>query len=463
MSLVARGLVKVYGGRAAIRAVDDVSLELRPGERLAIRGRSGSGKSTLLALLGTLAQPTAGTIEIEGVDPRGLRPSELASLRAKRIGFVFQFPSLLPTLRAIDNVALPGMLAEGGTAAGHYTRAASLLAMVGLGDRLDALPEELSGGEQRRVAIARAIFYEPAILFADEPTADLDETTEAEVLDVLAQALARTGAALVLATHSAAALALAERTIELSKGRVHREERRAVASVGPVATWRVDAQAPPSEAETGRAVATEPLGAGAGRFLAEFAGWMFVAASIVFLADASTRWVQASRLEARRSAAAALERTALQQLRVDVDDVGYSPSGDYFVEFRLANVEPDKDLFVLAPAIRVFTQVGREWREAPCQSMGAEGQVLALRGVERFRARFQPEVDGFAELLPGYLHVRFTLSLTVSPKREPQGELFERVDDVYIHLRPRSADDEAILRKNRFPGKPPLWIPMPPH
>src|SRR5262249_32449005 len=150
---------------------------------LAVLGRSGSGKSTLLGMLGGLSRPTRGKILLNGVDLWSLSDNARAEFRRRSIGFVFQFASLLPTLRAIDNVALPALIGKARPADAAYARAESLLTRIGLGDRLDAYPGELSGGEQRRVALARALINAPPLLLADEPTADLDEETEADILN----------------------------------------------------------------------------------------------------------------------------------------------------------------------------------------------------------------------------------------------------------------------------------------
>src|SRR6516165_9918398 len=184
--LEARNLRKSYAAESGrVDAVRDISLGLEAGQFLAVVGRSGSGKSTLLAMLGGLCRPTSGEVRLNGVDFWSLPEAERSAFRNREVGLVFQFASLLPTLRVVDNVALPALISGTGEEHAAYRRSRELLARVGLGDRADAYPSELSGGEQRRAALARAIVNAPPILLADEPTSDLDEGNAAVVLDLL--------------------------------------------------------------------------------------------------------------------------------------------------------------------------------------------------------------------------------------------------------------------------------------
>jgi ABC-type lipoprotein export system ATPase subunit len=173
--LSCRRLRKTYvTERGAVTAVAGIDLDVEPGRFAAIIGRSGSGKSSLMAMIGGLSRPSDGTVTVEGIDIWRLSENALAAFRNGKIGFVFQFASLLPTLRLIDNVALPAMLGKRPAAADIYARASSLLGRMGLRDYLDAYPSEVSAGEQRRAVIARALINQPALVLADEPTADLD-------------------------------------------------------------------------------------------------------------------------------------------------------------------------------------------------------------------------------------------------------------------------------------------------
>jgi ABC-type lipoprotein export system ATPase subunit len=219
--LQCRGLCKRYvTERGAVAAVDGIDLDVAAGRYAAIIGRSGSGKSSLMAMIGGLSRPTDGRVMVDGTDIWSLSENELAAFRNGRIGFVFQFASLLPTLRLADNVALPAMLGRRGAPPDIYARAAALLGQMGLGDRLDAYPSEVSAGEQRRAVIARALINEPAIILADEPTSDLDEQTEIEIMDELLAVNRERGTTLILVTHNLALAEQAEQIVHIAQGSV---------------------------------------------------------------------------------------------------------------------------------------------------------------------------------------------------------------------------------------------------
>src|SRR4051812_43889141 len=211
----ARDLVKSYGrGRAARRVLDGASLDVERGELVAITGRSGSGKSTLLHLLGALDWPEAGWVEVGG---ERLVPRRADALRARRVGFVFQAFHLVPELTGLENVLLAARLPSVGN--GAAARGAELVQRLGLGPVADALPHELSGGEQQRFAIARALTADPDVVLADEPTGNLDAASGEQVLDLLA-GLASEGRAVAVVTHEAAGLARADRVLELRGGKL---------------------------------------------------------------------------------------------------------------------------------------------------------------------------------------------------------------------------------------------------
>lgn len=217
--LACRALHKMYRtDSGSVEAVRNVELDVAAGEFTAIVGRSGSGKSSLMAMIGGLSRPDAGSIVIDGTDIWSLDDDTLARFRNETIGYVFQFASLLPTLRAIDNVALPALLRRRTDRAGIGERAASLLTSVGLGSHFDAYPSEMSAGEQRRVAIARALINAPRLLLADEPGSDLDEQSEREVMTELLRANREGGATLLLVTHNLALAAEADRVVQMSDG-----------------------------------------------------------------------------------------------------------------------------------------------------------------------------------------------------------------------------------------------------
>jgi len=202
-----------------VRALNGVSLTIEAGEVMALVGRSGSGKTTLLNLLGTLDRPTSGIVRIGDVETQALPEEALLALRRETIGFVFQFFHLFPHLTALENAALPLWLAgHGGPDA--TVRARELLAAVDLDEKADRLAGRLSGGEMQRVAVARALVMSPAIVLADAPTGNLDQANAAAVLALLTSLARVEGAALVIATHSEAAAAVADRRVFLTDGRV---------------------------------------------------------------------------------------------------------------------------------------------------------------------------------------------------------------------------------------------------
>jgi putative ABC transport system ATP-binding protein len=213
------GLRKHYGaGESLVRAVDDIEVEVWHGETVAIIGPSGCGKSTLLHLLGGLDRPTGGEVWLEGTRVDALGERAKARLRRDRIGFVFQAFHLMDELTARENVELPALLAGAGVAAARRT-ALALLDQVGLGDRADHLPSQLSGGQRQRVGIARALANEPDVLFADEPTGNLDSAATSEVLRLLDR-LHADGHTIVMVTHDARVAATADRVLSMRDGRV---------------------------------------------------------------------------------------------------------------------------------------------------------------------------------------------------------------------------------------------------
>jgi putative ABC transport system ATP-binding protein len=203
-------------GDQVVHALDDVDLAVCPGEFVALMGRSGSGKSTLLHILGGVDRPDRGEVSLEGRAIAKMRDAELAALRRRRIGFVFQFFSLIPTLTVVENVAFP-LTIDGAPNAMERARAA--LASVHLDHRERHRPALLSGGEQQRAAIARALVIQPAIVLADEPTGNLDSATGGEVLDLL-QSAAEEGHTVIVATHDDSAAARADRVLRMSDGRL---------------------------------------------------------------------------------------------------------------------------------------------------------------------------------------------------------------------------------------------------
>ena len=206
-------------GRGVVTALDRVDIAIREGEFVAIMGPSGCGKSTLLNLLGGLDEPTAGSVLLDGRDFAEFNDEQRATVRRKKMGFIFQRHDLFPVLTARENVEFP-MLLDGVPEAERRERAEGLLALVGLAGKGDHLPDELSGGEQQRVGIARALANAPIILLADEPTGNLDSATAAEEDNVLADLTRRRGLTLVVVTHDPDVAAVADRVVQLKDGQL---------------------------------------------------------------------------------------------------------------------------------------------------------------------------------------------------------------------------------------------------
>ncbi|MFI5397382.1 MAG: ABC transporter ATP-binding protein [Candidatus Binatia bacterium] len=214
------GLCKSYRDGRNIDVLVGLDLEVAAGEAVAIVGQSGAGKSTLLHLLGTLDQPTGGKVLFEGVDLFGLREREQATLRNRELGFIFQFHHLLPDFTALENVMMPALI-RGISPAEAEPRARAVLERVGLGARLTHKPGELSGGEQQRVAVARAVALSPRVVLADEPTGNLDPVTGAEVQGLLMDLNREHRITLIIVTHNDALSTSVHRTLRLQNGRLH--------------------------------------------------------------------------------------------------------------------------------------------------------------------------------------------------------------------------------------------------
>ncbi|MCX7792848.1 MAG: ABC transporter ATP-binding protein [Thermodesulfovibrionales bacterium] len=206
-------------GSEEIKAVDNVTFNIKKGEFASIVGHSGSGKTTLLSLIGGLTKPDSGSIVIDGIEILNLSDDELSEYRNKKVSFVYQFSSLIPTLTSLENVLLPAIfLKERRT--GLVSKAKDLLALVGLKDKMNAYPSQLSGGQQRRVAIARAFINDPELVLADEPTGDLDEETEKEVMTLFERFNTEKGITFILVTHSSELARHASKRFHMSSGKL---------------------------------------------------------------------------------------------------------------------------------------------------------------------------------------------------------------------------------------------------
>ena len=465
MTLSAQSLTKRYGAASDHEAVRDASLELEAGEFVSIVGRSGSGKSTLMAMLGALTRPTEGKLLLDGTDVWTLSEAELATFRSRYIGFIFQFPSLLSNLTAVDNVAVPALLGRTMDAAQAYARAYELLARVGLRDRADAYPGSMSGGEQRRVAIARALINSPLLLLADEPTSDLDEDTETDIIDLLEQLQRTELFGFVLVTHNLELAKRARRSFEMRQGTLAEADLPQISAEPdrPRRFGPAEVQAPAALALPAASRVPIRLGSNLWRGVQAF----LLAGAVIFggilLTDFGIDKYQKMRVRERAARIAALQHLALNSLRGDVQSVADLGDGRYELTTYLQNVG-GAPIYVMAPDLRAYVQVKSVWQEVPMKPVeeSASG-VLRIEGKQTYHYLFDARVRDYAQLLPNYMHVRFSGTMLVSPSSPPSDDVFERKDNYYVYLKPFDITDEAVLKRMRFSGKPPVWIPMPPH
>jgi putative ABC transport system ATP-binding protein/macrolide transport system ATP-binding/permease protein/lipoprotein-releasing system ATP-binding protein len=350
----------------------------------------------------------------------------------------------------------------------QLTRALSLLGAVGLGERAQSFPGELSGGEQRRVVIARALVNSPRVLLADEPTSDLDEDTEADIIELLDQLRRSEGFGLVLVTHDVRIARRADRTYEMRRGvlapteiegtsgAAERQARRFGAAEVQARPERVDAPAAAREAVR------------LGRNFVEAAKSLLMIGVLgfaaVLLADLGVATYQDMRVREHRERLLALETLALAGLRGNIESVADLGDGRYELRLYLWNVAGDRPIYVMSPTVQAYVQVGRVWQEIPLRPLDASAAaVLKITGKQTYRYAFEARLTDFARLFPHYMHVRFSNTMLVSPQATPQDDLFERKDNYYVYLKPWNVDDRTILKDMKFPGAPPVWISMPAH
>jgi putative ABC transport system ATP-binding protein/macrolide transport system ATP-binding/permease protein/lipoprotein-releasing system ATP-binding protein len=430
---------------------------------VSIVGRSGSGKSTLMAMLGALTEPTEGKVLLDGTDLWTLSEAELAAFRSRHIGFVFQFPSLLPNLTAVDNVALPALLGGTMPAEEAYARAHGLLARVGLADRADAYPGRISGGEQRRVAIARALVNSPALLLADEPTSDLDEDTEADIIDLLDRLHRTESFGFVLVTHNLELAGRAQRSYEMRQGVLAPSDLPQAVAESERPRRFGPAKIAPEAAPPPTAAAPIRLGANLWRGVQAFLLAAAVILGAVLLANFGIEKYQRMQVRERAARIAALQQLALNSLRGEVQSVADLGDGRYELTTYLQNVGATP-IYVMAPDMRAYVQVKTTWQEVPMKPIDESANgVMKIESEQSYRYQFDARVRDFAQLIPNYMHVRFAGTMLVSPSSTPKDDVFERKDNYYVYLKPFDVTDEAVARRMRFSGKPPVWIPMPPH
>ncbi|MBL8081584.1 MAG: ABC transporter ATP-binding protein [Candidatus Obscuribacter sp.] len=442
-------------------AVQEVNFTIASGTFLAIVGRSGSGKSTLLAMLGGICRPSSGNIKLGDKSLWEESESKRADLRNKEIGYVFQFASLMPSLRAIDNVALPALVSGLLSEKAAYARARALLIQVGLNERIDSYPGELSGGEQRRVAIARALINAPKLLLADEPTADLDEETEAEILNLLIEIKQAHNLTMILVTHNNDIAAHADRVLSMKKGRATMSDQQSAAELN-ASRERLEN----IFAISSKQVETEKvsLGLGIDRYVGRFVLVLIPVLSLIYIINLALAGYQQSLATARQEEQQAMEDLAMSDLKAGVKAIKMLGSDSYELEVFLRNSRGDKPMFVLKPAVRVFVQLSNNWLETAAEAIDPPGpDVMQIKGEQLFRYKIKPTVAGYTQLIPYYMHVRITNDMLVSGSKTPKKDLIERKDSYYVYLKPYGVADEAIAAKLKFAGAPPVYLPMPPH
>ena len=455
--------------RGTISAVAGVSMQVAPGECVAICGRSGSGKSTLLALLGGLCAPTSGTVLFSGRPWTSLGAVEIQATRAEQIGFLLQESVLLPGLRTIDNVMLPQLIA-GRDHESAFAEAQEMLARVGLAERWDAYPAELSGGQQRRVALARTLATKPRVILADEPTNDLDAYAEQEIVRILAEIKAAGSTAIVVVTHDPAVAMIADRRLWMEQGAlVDAPELPAFDRQAIGLATRADSAAAafePAPADLVPQVAT-PVTMDWWRMLVPFAVGLSVAAAVLGGID----WFVASRqrqaVNTIRQQRRVAEEMALQDLRADIDDVVANVDGSFTAALFLDNVRSDRNLYVLGPATAMAVQRDGRWESLPTTSSPKTMKEIREVGAERvfIPVTFSIPEGRYDELLRGYLHVRISATMVVSDRNDGTGDLFERADAYYVYLRDPQLTEDEIRTANGWAPKAtvPRWIAMPAH
>ncbi|MGI9176944.1 MAG: ABC transporter ATP-binding protein [Pirellulales bacterium] len=469
--LEARRASLVYATpRGPLAAVDDVSLRIARGECVAILGRSGSGKSTLLALLAGLTAPTSGDVLFAGQSWRARTPAATSAARAGGSGLLFQDGGLLPGLRAFDNVLLPMVLA-GVPQAVAASRATELLGQVGLRDRWDAYPAELSGGQHRRVALARALAAEPSAILADEPTGDLDGLAAREIIALLQRVRDTRTTALVVVTHDPTLASIADSCVWIERGRCATMAADTPHPAGLPALLpaelepRGECAFEPPPADLVSVAPTTSVARMAGSWLPFLAG-VAICGAVVALIDGLIASRQATVVVATRNQRRLAEEMAMQDLRADIDDVVVDTAGVATVTAFLQNYRPDRPLHVLGPTVDVSIQRGGRWDSVSIVGEGPEDGIRTIGGEKTLLpVQFTVPEGPYDELMLGYLHVRIGAAMVVSDQPNGSGDLFERLDAYYIYLRDPRRTETDIRRANGWGDKAtvPLWIAMPSH
>ena len=445
--LRADGLRKLYGSAGVVEA----SVGICPGEAVAVLGRSGSGKSTLMAMLAGLCRPQRGSVQLLVPQPRdlwSLSTAERCRLRRGPIGFISQFTSLLPSLSTLENVLLPALLAGRSRDGALLAEAERWLAAVQLDHRQQVTAAQLSGGEQRRAIVARALLTNPAVLLADEPTSNLDGESETELFALLQDLCRRAGTALLMVTHSDALAQHCDRMLRLEAG-VLREAGSGLASA-PLTPL------PPQGDVDGVADAVpDPsrrrlLAGGAAAGLALVAG-----------AGAWGQWWRGQRGRALLHRDQ-LQRLAFSGLSAELTALERLGQGGYRGTIAVDNLDRQQALYLLPLDVQLYVQQGSRWNPYAAAWSEDSRSVLAVERPASLHVDLLDLPDRFTELVPGYMHVRLDVTYAISDRPDPDAVPVERRDSFFVYLLPLNPDPERIAQ-NAFPGEVPLFIPMPPH
>ncbi|MFM8930680.1 MAG: ABC transporter ATP-binding protein [Gemmataceae bacterium] len=458
--------VRFTNKRGTVTALDGVNLELAPGAHTAICGTSGSGKSTFLSVIAGLCRPDSGGIILFGIAVPGLSRESAADFRAKNIGLMFQSPGLLPNLRLVDNVALPALLA-GESPAVAYERAVILLEDTGLGDRLDSFPAELSGGQQRRAALARALSNRPGLLLADEPTNDLDPQAAGAVISLMLELAGKFGATILLVTHDPSVAKRMARVVTLSGGRIIAD--KAMENRAPELEHTA---APPPADRFGHSPITHageielaPVEGWLGWLLAAV-GWLFLGAGLLFALDQGVGYWQGQALVQKESRRKMAEALAMESLRADIAEVVPAGDGRARVSLFMENYGRET-MSVLGPVMALHYQRDRKWEPLALQpDTDFENRLHPVTATKtRFSFSFPVPAAPYDELVGGYTHLRITATYVVGGPAGPAGDLFERTDDYYIYLKDPNKTDAQIRQLNNWgPNSTvPPWMAMPSH
>ncbi len=445
--LRADGLRKLYGSAGVVEA----SVGICPGEAVAVLGRSGSGKSTLMAMLAGLCRPQRGSVQLLVPQPRdlwSLSTAERCRLRRGPIGFISQFTSLLPSLSTLENVLLPALLAGRSRDGALLAEAERWLAAVQLDHRQQVTAAQLSGGEQRRAIVARALLTNPAVLLADEPTSNLDGESETELFALLQDLCRRAGTALLMVTHSDALAQHCDRMLRLEAG-VLREAGSGLASA-PLTPL------PPQGDVDG--VADAVPDPSRRRLLA---GGVAAGLALVAGAGAWGQWWRGQRGRALQHRDQ-LQRLAFSGLSAELTALERLGQGGYRGTIAVDNLDRQQALYLLPLDVQLYVQQGSRWNPYAAAWSEDSRSVLAVERPASLHVDLLDLPDRFTELVPGYMHVRLDVTYAISDRPDPDAVPVERRDSFFVYLLPLNPDPERIAQ-NAFPGEVPLFIPMPPH